>query len=93
MEKGGHSADDIALTMTKLAKTLALHRDLASAEAYYERSLNVLEKAYGANSSKVVPAIFALGAMYESEGNSTRAMSLYHKAFAINDSHYGTYQL
>ncbi len=91
VEKGGHSADDIALTMTKLAKTLALRRDLPSAEAYYERSLKVLENEYGGNSSKVVPALFTLGAMYESEGNSTRAMALYHKAFAINDSRSGAY--
>jgi tetratricopeptide (TPR) repeat protein len=91
VQMGGHSADDVALTMTKLADTLALRRDLPSAESYYERTLNVLEKAYGTHSSKVVPALFALGAMYESEGNSTRAMALYNKAFAINDSHSGTY--
>jgi tetratricopeptide (TPR) repeat protein len=86
-----HRTDDEVQCLNRLADTLALRSNTAEAQTLYQRALSLLETRYGKDSPKVVPALFALGSMCESEGDPTTAMSLYQRALRINEKHYGPY--
>ncbi|MFA6208317.1 MAG: tetratricopeptide repeat protein [Candidatus Obscuribacterales bacterium] len=91
VEKGPHSADDLAKCLTRLADTLALRNKTMDAQATYQRVLSVLEKKYGRNSAKIAPALIALGSVQESEGDHSAAMPYYQRAFELNEKSYGPY--
>jgi len=86
-----HQTEDEVKCLNRLADTLALRSNPVEAQTLYQRALNLLEKRYGKESPKVVPALFALGSMCESEGDPTTAMALYHRALHINEKNYGPY--
>lgn len=91
VEHGSHSLDEVATCLSKLADTLALRNETAEAQSLYQRCLTVLEREYGKGSVKVVPALFALGSIYEAEGDPSSAMALYERALHINEKDYGPY--
>ncbi len=86
-----HQTEDEANCMNKLADTLALRSRAAEAQELYKKSLGLLEARYGKDSAKIVPALFRLGSMYESEGDPSTAMALYQRAIHINEKNYGPY--
>ena len=91
VEHGSHSRDEVTTCLSKLADTLALRNETAEAQSLYQRCLTLLEREYGKESAKVVPALFALGSIYESEGDPGNAMALYQRALHINEKSYGPY--
>jgi tetratricopeptide (TPR) repeat protein len=82
---------DEAKCMNRLADALALQNKTLEAQALYRRSLALLEKRYGKDSPKVIPALFALGSLSQSEGDSSTSMALYQRALRINERNYGPY--
>lgn len=84
-----HTSDDVVKCLEKLAADLALENKTEEAVSYYHKSLGTLERSYGKNSSKLVPTLFALGSIFEAEGDPKIAMKFYRRALAINEQHYG----
>jgi tetratricopeptide (TPR) repeat protein len=91
VEQSHATPDDLAKCYSRLGDALALRRQTGKAQGFYRKALTTQEKAYGANSPKVVPSLFALGSLFESEGDPTTAMALYQRAFKISEKHYGPY--
>ncbi|MBY0357478.1 MAG: tetratricopeptide repeat protein [Candidatus Obscuribacterales bacterium] len=91
IKKSAHSTDDLVKCMERVAAVLALEEKTEEAIAIYRHSLSLLEQKYGNNSPKIVPTLFSLGSIYESEGDPTLAMKLYQRALAINEKNYGPF--
>src|SRR5262249_33539268 len=86
-----HSPESMADCLEKLANVLALQDKTEQAISLYRRALHILEARYGTSSPEIVHTLFAIGSIYESEGNPTPAMALYKRAMAINEKNYGPY--
>lgn len=86
-----HRTEDKVKCLNALANALALENQTDAAEVSYKNSLAIIEKTYGKNSIKILPALFALGSIYESAGNHDVAMQYYKRAITINEEHYGPY--
>ena len=91
VEQSHASPDDLTQCYSRLGDVLALRSQTGKAQGFYRKALTTQEKAYGINSPKVVPSLFALGSLFESEGDPTTAMGLYQRAFKISEKHYGPY--
>ncbi len=91
VQKQNHKADDLAKCLNRLADTLALRNKTAEAQSIYQRMLSVLEAKYGKNSSRIAPALIAIGSVQESEGDPAAAMPYYQRAFQLNEKNYGPY--
>jgi tetratricopeptide (TPR) repeat protein len=91
VRENSHSNQDLVECQNKLANALSLQDKIEESEALYRRSLRQLERQYGSESPEVVPTLFSLGSIYESEGDVSSAMALYERAFKINEAHYGPY--
>ncbi len=91
VEQRHASPDDLAQCYSRLGDALALRNQTGKAQSYYRKALTTQERAYGANSPKVVRSLFALGSLFESEGDPTAAMALYQRAFKISEKHFGPY--
>ncbi len=88
-----HTDEDVAKCLDKLAAVLVLEDKTNDAIPIYRRALHKWERVDGKESSKVVPTLFALGSIYESEGDPKIAMRYYHRALAINENSYGSHSL
>ena len=86
-----HKTEDKVKCLNALANALALENQPDAAEGTYKKSLAILEKTYGKSSIKILPALFALGSIYESGGDHEAAMQYYKRAIATNEKHYGPY--
>ena len=84
-----HTVDDKVKCLERLASTLVLENKIIGAIPIYHKSLHLLEQTYGNKSPKIVPTLFALGSIFESEGDPKIAMGLYHRALTINEENYG----
>ncbi|HEY9714933.1 MAG TPA: tetratricopeptide repeat protein, partial [Chroococcales cyanobacterium] len=91
VEHGPHTDLDEISCLEKLAAALVLEDKTEEAVKLYRKSLHMLEAKYGKSSIKVVPTLFALGSIYESEGNPEISMPLYKRAMTINERNYGPY--
>ncbi len=91
VERGPHTDEDVVTCLQKVASTLALEDKTNEALHLYQRSLNILERRYGKDSPQLVPTLFALGSIFESEGDPKLAMTLYRRALAINEKNYGPF--
>jgi len=87
------NSEDKAKCMEKLAATLVLENKTEEGMNFYRKALNITEEQYGKYSPKLVPIFFALGSIFESEGDPKKAMDLYSKAVAINEKNYGAHSL
>jgi tetratricopeptide (TPR) repeat protein len=86
-----HAEAEVVRCIEKLANTLAQENKIDEALPFYQRSLHLQEKIYGKESSELVPTLFAIGSIYESEGDPKPAMALYQRALAISEKHYGPF--
>lgn len=85
------TVEDKAKCLNSLANTLTLEDKTSEAGSTLFKLLNLSEQAYGKNSPKLIPTLFAIGSIYESVGNHALAMNFYSKAAAIGECGYGTY--
>jgi len=93
LKEVGHTKytnDDKVKCIEKLAASLVMQNKIEEATHLYYRSLHILEDNYGKNSSRIVSTLFALGSIFESEGDHRSAMKLYKRAVAINERNYGS---
>ena len=86
-----HTAEDKVKCLNAVANVLALENKTKEAECIYQQSLDTLDQAYGSNSPQVLALLFAIGSIYESEGDHVSAMRYYSKAIAINEKKFGPY--
>jgi len=91
VQKQPHNTDELAKCLNRLADTLALRNKTAEAQSTYQKMLTVLEAKYGKNSSRIAPALIAIGSVQESEGDPAAAMPYYQRAFQLNEKNYGPY--
>lgn len=91
VQKQPHTVDQLAKCLNRLADTLALRNKTGEANATYQKLLNVLEAKYGGSSTKLAPALIALGSVQESEGDHAAAMPYYQRALQLNERNYGPY--
>jgi tetratricopeptide (TPR) repeat protein len=84
-----HSTDDLVLCLQKFASTLTLESKTNESLPLYKKSLHILEREYGSGSPKIVPTLFAIGAIYETEGEPYHAAKLYQRTVDINEKSFG----
>jgi tetratricopeptide (TPR) repeat protein len=90
-DKSSKGTLNLVACQNKLANVLTLENKTAAAKAVYARSLNLLEQAYGCNSPKLSQTLFALGSIYEAEGEHAEATKYYARAISINETHFSSY--
>jgi tetratricopeptide (TPR) repeat protein len=88
-----HSPDDLAKCLEKLASTLFAENDKEHVLPLYKKALHVLERAHGKKSPLVVPILYALGSIFEAEGDYKLAIKRYRRAVAINQASFGALSL
>ncbi|MBZ0185708.1 MAG: tetratricopeptide repeat protein [Candidatus Obscuribacterales bacterium] len=89
--KQSRNSFDLDKCQLKLASTLALLDKTAEARAISTNVLGRLEKKYGGKSPKTAPVLMTLGAIEESAGDHSAAMSYYNQALSIAERNYGPY--
>ncbi len=89
VHRSSHTPDDVVKCLEKLAADLVLEDKTEEAVSLYTKSLGMLERKYGKDSPKLLPTLFALGSIFEGEGDPKIAMGFYRKALAINEKNYG----
>lgn len=84
-----HNDEDVAKCLGKLAAVLTLEDKTNDAIPVYRKAIHKWEEAYGKESPKLVPTLFSLGSIYESEGDPKIAIRYYRRALTINEKNYG----
>jgi tetratricopeptide (TPR) repeat protein len=90
-EKIPNNTLNLVMCENELANVFTLENKTAMAEAAYSRSLKLLELQYGKKSSKLLKTLFALGSIYEGEGEHNLAAEYYSRAIEINENHFRSF--
>ena len=88
-EKSSVTPEEFSKCLNGLAAVLCLEDKTEEAQALYKKSLNNLERAFGANDTKLVQTMLDLGSIYESEGHQGQAMTLYDRVLSIDEKTFG----
>lgn len=83
------SDDDFVFVIEKLADSLYRQDIIDDTIPLHKKALKVLEKAYGKESSKLIPILVSLGTIYEGEGDFSKAEKRYMRADRIASSKLG----
>ncbi len=83
-----HTTDDLVECMEKLAAVLQMEDKTEDVLPLYKRSLHLLQKAHGKNSPRIIPTVYALGAVLEAECEHRKTVKEYTRALAINEKTY-----
>jgi tetratricopeptide (TPR) repeat protein len=88
-----HSKDELAQCREKLAATLLAENKTDEALPLYKKSLRSLQKAVGDESRQILSVLYALGSIYEAEGDLKPALKQYRRALAISEKNFGPLSL
>ena len=83
-KRGSHDPDDRVKCMQKVAAALQLQNITEDVMPLYKKSLKILERAHGKESPELVPTLYAMGAVHETEDDRKQAVTIYTRALAIN---------
>jgi tetratricopeptide (TPR) repeat protein len=84
VKRGPHDPDDQVKCMQKVAAALQLQNITEDVMPLYKKSLKILERAHGKESPELVPTLYAMGAIHETEDDRKQAVTIYTRALAIN---------
>lgn len=79
-----HDNDELVKCMEKLAAALQVQNKTEDVMPLYKKSLKLLERAHGKESPELVPTLYAMGVIHETEGDLKEAVTTYTRALAIN---------
>ncbi|MDZ4836213.1 MAG: tetratricopeptide repeat protein [Candidatus Melainabacteria bacterium] len=91
VKKTSKDQDEIDKCSLKLASALTLLNRTPEARSILQQMLQRLEKKHGAASSKLSAVLMGLGAIEESAGDHTLAITYYNRCLQISEKNYGVY--
>lgn len=88
VKKVPHDSDDLVKCMEKVAATLQVQDITEDAMPLYKKSLKLLERAHGKESPELIPTLYAIGVIHETEGDLKEAVVSYTRTLAINKKNF-----
>jgi tetratricopeptide (TPR) repeat protein len=84
VKKVPHDNDDLVKCMEKVAASLQVQNITEDVMPLYKKSLKLLERTHGKESPELIPTLYAVGVIHETEGDLKEAVTIYTRALAIN---------